>query len=369
MKIAGFDIGGANTDLAIVDFDEETHEIKNIATDFEYLPMWSNKEDLGDALLNLIQKTLDADGGVGTSSVGSVGASDGGINSLDAIGISMTAELVDAYETKKKGVLDIANKSKEIFDNKLSKNIPLLFIGTNNVLSFEKLKENPSEIAAANWIATSKIAAKISINSIFIDTGSTTTDIIPVKNGKECAKGRSDYERLSTDELVYTGTLRTNLASFLDNIQFNDNQFNVASELFAITADVYNVLGKITEDDYVCHTCDGAGKSKEESARRISRVLCADLDTLSFEDIVEISKYIHKKQVQQIAKSLDKVSKEENLDLVITTGLGKDILAKEAAKSLNLKTKSMTELLTDEECVVAPAIGTAIMVEEYLNNV
>lgn len=354
MKIAGFDIGGANTDLAIVDFDDKTHEIKNIATDFEYLPMWCNKEDLGDTLLNLIQKT-DVSGG--------------GIDSIDGIGISMTAELVDAYETKKEGVLDIANKTKESFENISSKNIPIAFIGTNNVLSIEKLQKNPLEIAAANWIATAEIAAKIDPNCIFIDTGSTTTDIIPVKNGKECAKGRSDYERLATGELVYTGTLRTNLASFLDKIKFDDKDFNVASELFAITADVYNVLDKITIDDYVCHTCDGAGKSKKESARRISRVLCADLDILSFHDIFEISKYIYKKQVQQIANSLDKVAKRENLDLVIITGLGKDILAKEAASLLNLRIESMNDILTDEECVVAPAIGTSIMVEKYLNDV
>jgi len=355
MKIAGFDIGGANTDLAIVDFDEKTHEIKNIATDFEYLPMWSNKEDLGDTLLNLIQRT-----------------DDDGINSIDGIGISMTAELVDAYETKKEGVLDIANKVENIFNDIFSKdsskNIPIAFIGTKNVLSIEELKTNPLEIAAANWIATAQIATKIDPNSIFVDIGSTTTDIIPVKDGKECAKGRSDYERLATGELVYTGTLRTNLASFLDNICFGGKDFNVASELFAITADVYNVLDKIGIDDYVCHTCDGAGKSKEESARRISRVLCADLDILPFADIVEISKYIHKKQVQQIAESLDKVAKRENLDVVITTGLGKDILAKRAANVLNLEIKSMNELLTDEECVVAPAIGTAVMVEKYLTK-
>jgi len=367
MKIAGFDIGGANTDLAIVDFDNESHEIKNIATNFEYLPMWSNNEDLQDTLINLIERTCGADDEM---------------DSIDGIGISMTAELVDAYETKKQGVLDIAKKTENAFNNITSKskntssksknsdskNIPIVYIGTKNVLSTEDLKINPLEIAAANWIATAKIASKINPNSIFIDIGSTTTDIIPIKEGKECAKGRSDYERLSTGELVYTGTLRTNLASFLDEIHFDGNDFNVASELFAITADVYNILDKITIDDYICHTCDGAGKSKEESARRISRVLCADLDILSFEDIIEISKYIHKKQVQQIAKSLEIVSKRENLDLIITTGLGKDILAKEAANLLNLKTKSMTEILTDKECVVAPAIGTAIMAEEYFTN-
>ena len=44
-------------------------------------------------------------------------------------------------------------------------------------------------------------------------------------------------------------------------------------------------LDLIKDEDYVCATCDGAGKSKEESARRISRVVCADLDILSMEDM------------------------------------------------------------------------------------
>jgi len=346
MKIAGFDIGGANTDLAIVDFDNDTGEIKNIAIDFEYLPMWSNYEDLGEVLINLIKKVDD-------------------IDSLDGIGISMTAELVDVYETKKEGVLDIANKVKETFQ---PYNIEIAFIGTDNVLSYKELENSPLEIAAANWIATAQIAAQISPDCIFIDTGSTTTDIIPIKNGKECAKGRSDFERLATGELVYTGTLRTNLASFLNEIEFNGKSYFLASELFAITADVYNVLDKITLEDYVCDTCDGAGKSKEESAIRISRVLCADLDILSFEDIVEISKYIHKKQVDEITKGLEKVVKKENLDLIVTTGLGKDILSYEAANKLNLKVISMDEILTDEECVVAPAIGTAILVQKYIKS-
>jgi uncharacterized hydantoinase/oxoprolinase family protein len=69
------------------------------------------------------------------------------------------------------------------------------------------------KVAAANWIATAPLAAKINPNCILIDTGSTTTDIIPIKNGRECADGRSDLERLKTGELVYSGTLRTNVAA------------------------------------------------------------------------------------------------------------------------------------------------------------
>ena len=339
MKVAGFDIGGANTDLAIVEYEDG--EIKDIQTVFEYLPMWSDNDRLGITLIDLIEKICP-------------------IEEIDAVGVSMTAELVDAFETKTQGVLDIATTCEKLFD------CPVAYIGTDKVLSLAELMANPLEVAAANWIATSQIVAEIEKDCIFIDTGSTTTDIIPIKDGKECAKGRTDFERSATGELVYTGTLRTNLTSFVDSIPLNGENYRVASELFAITADVYNVLDLIKDEDYVCATCDGAGKSKGESARRISRVVCADLDILSMEDIGEIANYIHKEQVKQIAAGLKDVSDREGLDKVVVTGLGKDILCAEAAKLLGLEVKSMGDFYSDDECTVAPAIGTAIMMKNYL---
>lgn len=340
MRVAGFDIGGANTDLAVIDFDKE--EIKNIEVDFAYLPMWSNNDDLSRVLVELIENICP-------------------ISEIDAVGISMTAELVDAYDTKKDGVLDVVKKCEETFD------CPIAYVGIDGMLSKDEIEETPLKAAAANWIATVQIATLISDNCIFIDTGSTTTDIIPIKNGKECAIGKSDFDRSATGELIYTGTLRTNLASFLDKVELNGKEYRVASELFAQTADVYTVLDLIKPEDYVCDTFDGESKSKVDCAKRIARVVCADLEILSMDDIIEMSKFIHKKQVAQIADGLKQVVETQDLDLIVVTGLGKDILDKPAAESLGLEVKSMGDILTDEECVVAPAVGTAIMMNKYLN--
>ena len=340
MKIAGFDIGGANTDLAVIDFEDG--EIKKIEVDFSYLPMWSNNDDLSKVLIELIENICP-------------------VSEIDAVGISMTAELVDAYDTKKDGVLDIVKKCEDTFS------CPVAYVGVDGMLSKAEIEKNPLKAAAANWIATAQIATLISDNCIFIDTGSTTTDIIPIKDGTECAVGKSDFDRSATGELVYTGTLRTNLASFLDNVEINGKTYRVASELFAQTADVYTVLDLITEKDYICDTFDGEGKSKIDCARRIARVVCADLEMLSMDEIVEMSKYIHQKQVEQIADGLKQVVETQKLDLIVTTGLGKDILDKKAAELLGLEVKSMGDILTDDECTVAPAVGTAVMMRKYLN--
>ena len=340
MKVAGFDIGGANTDLAIIDFEED--EIKNIEVDFAYLPMWSNNDDLSRVLMELIENICPVD-------------------EIDAVGISMTAELVDAYDTKKDGVLDVVRKCEDTFS------CPIAYVGIDGMLLKDEIEKTPLKAAAANWIATAQIATLISNNCIFIDTGSTTTDIIPIKEGKECAIGKSDFDRSATGELVYTGTLRTNLASFLDKVELDGKEYRVASELFAQTADVYTVLDLINQADYVCDTFDGEGKSKIDCAKRIARVVCADLEMLSMDDIVEMSEFIHQKQIEQIADGLKQVVETQGLDLIVTTGLGKDILDKPAAELLGLEVQSMGDILTDEECVVAPAVGTAVMMKKYLN--
>jgi (4-(4-[2-(gamma-L-glutamylamino)ethyl]phenoxymethyl)furan-2-yl)methanamine synthase len=340
MKIAGFDIGGANTDLAVVDFDKDG-EIREIITDFEYLPMWQEKEQLSSTLIRLLGNQE---------------------NEIQAVGVCMTAELVDAYWTKKEGVLDIAGKVKDSFQ------LPVGFIGYQGVVDYNRLVEDPVQVAAANWIATSRLAGYISSECIMMDTGSTTTDIIPVKDGNECAKGKSDLQRLGTGELVYSGALRTNLAALVDKVPLDGSWIRVASELFAISADVHLVLGNISTEDYSCSTPDGAGKTVEDCMRRISRVVCGDLDVLTPQDIRKMADYIYQQQVLKISQALQEVSKRNKISKVVTTGLGLDFIDGKASALADIPSVGMDQLLSKDECVVAPAVGTAILMEEFLGR-
>jgi (4-(4-[2-(gamma-L-glutamylamino)ethyl]phenoxymethyl)furan-2-yl)methanamine synthase len=339
MRIAGFDVGGANTDVAVVDFDESGN-INEILTDFIYFPMWQKKDELGYALNNILEP----------------------FGKVDAVGVSMTAELVDAYKTKVEGVLDISLKSENAF------NVPVGFVGLDGIIKRHELVNEPMKAAAANWIATAPLAAKINPNSILIDTGSTTTDIIPIKNGLECATGRSDLERLKTGELVYSGTLRTNVVALIDKAPLNGTMARVASELFAVTGDVHMVLGNITETDYTSDTMDGAGKTVTDCMRRISRVVCGDLDVMTRDDIEKIAVYIYSEQVRKISEALLEVSERTGLEHVVTTGLGMDIIGSKASKAAGLKYTGMDRIIKKEDCIVAPAIGTAILMEQFLRK-
>jgi len=76
-----------------------------------------------------------------------------------------------------------------------------------------------------NWHATASFISNFFPNCILVDIGSTTTDIIPIKNKEIISKGVSDYQRLKSNELVYLGVLRTPIQAVEKKKKFNKREF------------------------------------------------------------------------------------------------------------------------------------------------
>ena len=104
-------------------------------------------------------------------------------------------------------------------------------------------------MAAANWVATGWIVAQRIPDCVIIDVGSTSTSIIPVLHGQIVAKGKTDLDKLLCGELVYTGSLRTNVATIVSHIPAKGGVAGISSELFALSADVHLVLGNIVRNN------------------------------------------------------------------------------------------------------------------------
>jgi hypothetical protein len=214
----------------------------------------------------------------------------------------MTAELADCYKTKKEGVEDILNKVEKSF------NCPIYVFDVNgNFLTPEEAKKNYLNVSASNWNATAKFVAEfIKDSCILVDMGSTTTDIIPIKDNEILAE-KTDLDRLMNNQLVYVGTLRTPVSFLSNKIEFRGKSTNLSSEYFAITADISLILNKISEDDYTCDTPDGAGKDFESCLTRLARVLCADRELVKDDEIIDFAN----KEVKK-----GKVPKEGELELL-----------------------------------------------------
>jgi probable H4MPT-linked C1 transfer pathway protein len=229
-------------------------------------------------------------------------------------------------------------------------------------------KNFPLMVASANWVATGWLVSAFFLDCIVIDTGSTTTSIIPVKDGKIIASGKNDLEKLINGELVYTGALRSNIATIVNNIPLKKGYATLSSELFSLSGDVHLILGNISVNNYTTETADGRGKTKREAMARIARTVCADVDMLNEKEIVDIAQYIYRSQVNIIANALQKVyvnsvfSRKENIPIVVT-GLGKKFLSEVADREAGFKNiVHLEEVIGYDISIISPAFGIAIMI-------
>jgi len=350
VSVVGWDIGGANIKLAYLSTYDNM--IEDIKVTIKYFPIWKKgKEKLGSALKSILSKHE--------------------ISDVDLMVITMTAELSDVYFSKSEGVNHIISTVEETFPNT---QIKVLDVDGNLIRPVEA-KRNPLRVAAANWYATGWIASKLSDDCLVIDVGSTTTSIIPVINGRVAAKGKNDLEKLIVGELVYTGALRTNIAAITQSVPYKNNIVHVSSEYFAQSGDVHLILGNISKGDYTVDTPDGRGVSIDEAAAGIARLVCADLDMLSMEDILQIAKHVYSCQINQIVNGLNKLVKNFDSDLksftAYTTGLGSDFLAKPALQKAGFKDiRKLSDYIGELPAKATPAYALALMgVESIVGEV
>jgi uncharacterized hydantoinase/oxoprolinase family protein len=131
---------------------------------------------------------------------------------------------------------------------------------------------------------------------------------------------------------------------------------------------VHIVLGHISTQDYFSETADGRGKTVPEAMARLARVICADTEMLSQQEIASIAKYIYGKQIQQVAAGLDKTYNRakflssEQVSVVVT-GIGRDFLARKSAEQVGIEgIIDLGDLLPIEAVNATPAFGVALMV-------
>jgi len=263
------------------------------------------------------------------------------LNNINFISITITAELSDAFQTKKEGIFIVLNALKQVFDKE-----KMFFINNNSeFIDFNQVESDPVSVAAANWVSTSLFLGKFVPNCILIDAGSTTIDIIPILNSIPVPKGKTDIERIINHELVYTGGLRATLPSITHFVPYKGKMVRISFEKFALIADVHRVLKNISEVEYINDTADNRSKSLNDCYARLARVICMDLESISIEDLNVIAQYIYNKQIEIISyeiqlflKDLIQRLPEFKIDPnFVLTGLSADFLIKIALHKLGYK--------------------------------
>jgi len=349
VNVLGLDIGGANTKASFLKTQEG--KVTEFRTVLEYFPVWKNeRKQLSKLLTNLKKKLTNS-------------------TKLDGVGVTITAELSDAYMTKREGINQILDCVTEAFGD-----APLFVLDVEaNLLTVKAALQEPLKVASANWVATGWMVSQLINNLIVVDVGSTTTSIIPVVDGKIATEGKTDLEKLQNGELVYSGSLRTNVATIVNVIPVRKTDTRVCSELFAQSGDVHFILGNIGKKDCTSETSDGRGKTRKETIARLARVVSADTDMLTEQDIVAMAQFVYEKQVVQIAEGLKQVYERIKLPKektkIIVTGLGRNFLARKAAEKVGFnQIIDMKDILDADSAVVSSSVGVALMVANRLEG-
>ena len=328
-RALGWDIGGAYVKAAVVEAADGERSVRTASRPFE---IWRDKHALPDVL-----RALAAE-----------------LPPPDLVAVTMTAELSDVFRTKREGVSFVLDAVLAVTRAPVR-----VFTTRGELVAPDVARAAPLDAAASNWVATAQLVGRFVPEAILVDIGSTTTDVIPVMDGRVTAIGRTDPERLVAGELLYTGALRTNVAAIVRRVPLWGQECPVASELFAISGDAHVLLGSITPDDYTCPTPDGRPPTPEFAAERLARVVCADGDMLAAAEIRAIAETVADAQVEEIAAALRVVARRLPRPApVIATGLG-SFLARRAADRLGMPVEDLAEVLEVDVGAVAPAVAVA----------
>src|SRR5258708_1985513 len=157
--------------------------------------------------------------------------------------VTMTAELADTFTSRAEGVERIATLAARELNG-----APIwLYAGRAGFVSLAQAGAHIIDIASANWHASAALVARRCAQALFIDMGSTTTDIVPVAGGTVVARGYTDADRLTPGDLVYTGLVRGFVMATANRAPFDGGWTTLVNENFANMADVHPILGSLPE--------------------------------------------------------------------------------------------------------------------------
>ena len=275
--------------------------------------------------------------------------------------ITMTGELCDAFPSRREGVAGLA----AIAANHLSPAAPSLYAGRAGFVELGEAASHAVDIASANWHASAALLALKLPDALFIDIGSTTTDIIPIVGGQVAAVGYTDAERLAEGELIYTGMTRSFVMSLASRAPFRGAWTPLMNEYFASSADVHRILGELPDGADKMSTADGREKTVEASRARLARMIGREADEGSDLEWTGLAAWFAEAQIRQITDAASLRLSCNDIAAaapVVAAGVGEG-LAAEAARRLRRPCLGFSSLISApaEASHCAPAVAVALL--------
>ncbi|RUV31520.1 MULTISPECIES: hydantoinase/oxoprolinase family protein [unclassified Mesorhizobium] len=337
--VAGFDIGGAHLKVTRAQ-DGRIVEAVTIAT-----PLWQGLHTLTLAFEETAPIYTGAD--------------------LNAF--TMTGELADVFPSRDAGVAALLDE--------ISARVPgekLIYAGPSGFVGAEQAARLSADVASANWHATASLVATLAGDALFVDMGSTTTDIIAIKNGAVANDGYTDAGRLLSGELVYTGFTRTFLFGVASSAPVRGRLTPLMNEYFASIADAHRILGVLDEKDDRHASADGKEKTVDGSIARLARMIGRDAAELTSPEWQEIARWFSERQLRKIHDAASLVAGSLAREVpIVGAGTGRWQIRR-LAERMQRRFVDFAEIIPADDAVrgeassVAPASAVALMAGSQL---
>lgn len=335
--IAGWDLGGAHLKVACMDAEGYVLGSAQLPC-----PLWQGVDHLRRGI-DLALETLEFAG--------------------ERHAVTMTGELVDLFSSRREGVRTLIS----VMEEHLRPRTIHWYAGVHGFLNSDETVNAEHAVASSNWLAGATFVARCLPRALFVDIGSTTTDIIPIRDGVVVARGSNDNDRLRFGEMLYTGAVRTPLMALARRAPFMGAWIPQMTEHFAVTADVYRLTGELPEHADQLPSADNGPKSPVASARRVARMLGLDLEAASLDDWRQLACYYRERQLHAIACALHQVVSDRAVDAsapLVGCGVGR-FLVRHLAQRCGRTYIDMASLLKTErlrigdpaDCVPAVAVA------------
>jgi len=223
---------------------------------------------------------------------------------------------------------------------------------------WEEAYAEPLSAAAANWLALAAFVGRYvpTGSALVVDIGSTTSDLVPLRDGAPVPTGRTDTDRLVSGELVYTGVERTPACALLGG--------GGAAEFFATTHDVYLLLDLIADDAADSDTADGRPATKAYAHARLARMLCGDAESVPRAKAVGLAKRLSRLQQNLLDRAARQVAAEHGPPETLIIGGSGEFLAQLAFARHEGPILSLAEQLGAERSAAACAYALAVLLQE-----
>lgn len=276
--VTGWDVGGAHLKTARIGHDGSLTGVW-----LEPCPLWRGLDQLHQAI-DRIEAAMPA-----------------GDPCVHAV--TMTGEMVDLFETRQAGVQALA----ALLDQRLGSGRVRFYAGDQGWLDTGQACRHAERVASANWHATAHLVSTCVSEALLVDIGSTTTDLIPIRDGAVATPSSSDRERLSAGELVYTGVARTPLMAMASEAPVAGHFTPLMAEHFATSSDVYRILGLLPEKADLHDTADGGAKTAAASRVRLARMVGRDAAELPDTAWTELAAWFADAQMARIGRAVRQV--------------------------------------------------------------